>query len=340
MSAVADARRRRFLGLLWAAAASSLFAGGGLLTLQDKRSGGQDNGKLLFPQLEARKASINSITIASEAIRFSMLRSGSAWVMPHRDNFPVQQGQIDSLLNFLAGVTDSQPRTADPALFDSLSVANPEDFGNGTRISLVDSAGASALEVLVGQRGQTVYLRKAGDNQVYRAVARLGDLLEPAAWLDLEFPDIDPETIISANANGVEIVRRSDGGFTPASGMPNANATATALAVTDFHPVDVRRATSGRAVSSHVWTLENGQSVVIETIGLDRGAGWVRVAANIAPGSSAAASAAVAELNRKADGWEFLLPAPSFGNLTFPPDAILTGPQASPVDPATLQSED
>lgn len=340
MSAVADARRRRFLGLLWAAAASSLFAGGGLLALQDQRSGGRDNGKPLFPELEARKASINSITIASQAVRFSMLRSGDGWVMPQRDNFPVQQGQIDSLLNFLAGVTDSQPRTADPALFDSLSVANPEDFGNGTRISSVDSTGAGALEVLVGQRGQAVYLRKAGDNQVYRAIGRLGDLREPAAWLDLEFPDIDPETIISANANGVEIVRRPDGGFTPVGGMPNANATATALAVTDFSPVDVRRATGGRVVSRHVWTLQNGQSVEIETVARDGGAGWVRVAASISPDASASAGAAVADLNRKADGWEFLLPAPSFGNLTFSPDAILTGPQANPLAPTTLQSED
>lgn len=339
MSAVADAHRRRLLGLLWAAAASSLIAGGGLLALQDRQTGGPDKGKPLFPQLEAQKASIKSITIASQAVRFSLVRSGDGWVMPQRDNFPGQKGQIDSLLKFLASVTDGQPRTADPALFDSLSVANPEDFGNGTRISLVDSAGAGAVDVLVGQRGQTVYLRKAGDNQVYRAVGRLGHLGEPAAWLDLEFPDINPETIISANANGVEIVRRSDGGFTPAGGMPNANATATVLAVTDFHPVDVRRATEAPAVSSHVWTLQNGQTVEIQTAARDRGAGWVRVAASISPGASAAASAAVAELNRKADGWEFLLPAPLFSNLTFLPDAILNGPQANPVDPTTLESE-
>ncbi|MCU0881129.1 MAG: DUF4340 domain-containing protein [Hyphomonadaceae bacterium] len=334
-------RRRRTLATVWLLALSSIGLATGVSVLQTHTTG-PDRGKPVLAGVQRAETEASTIQVRLPAGVYTLARTPTGWVLRERGNYRVKPAAVEALLTALGGLRDGQKRTNDPALFDTLAVANPEDFGNGVRITVTGKTGTSLADVLVGQRGATFYVRQAGDNQVYRGSGRFPDLRQPAAWLDFDFPPVDPERIerLDATLGGMTyaVVRRPDGGFGPETGSGgtaasgNANATAAVLAVTGFQPEDVRQSgQSGPAVlASHVWQLRDGRTIGVDVVELDDNGGWVRTSASAPAGSSAAIRDWVGDWNGRADGRDMFLRSPVLAPFLFTKDQVETEPTGAP----------
>jgi hypothetical protein len=341
VSAYRQQRRQRLLGAVWLVGLSTLGLAAALSTVQ-LRAARPDTGRPVLAGLQQAASEAAAIRVRLPEGGFTLTRTPAGWVMAERGNQPARTAAVEELLSALAGLHDGQLRTADPALFDQLAVANPEDFGNGARVTITSRTGAGMADVLVGQRGATFYLRQAGETKVFRGSGRFPDLRQPAAWLDLDFPPVDPELIARLDSTRGDstyaIVRRVDGGFAPAlaSGEPapsgNANATAAVLAISGFQPEDVRPVAQGpeRRLASHVWQLRDGRTIGFDVLEIGAAGGWVETSASAPPGSPEALRTWVRDWNERSAGRAWFLRAPVLASFLLTKEQVETGPGATP----------
>jgi hypothetical protein len=284
------------------------------------------SGKVL-PKFSAQMRDIQTITIVWRDGRYDLVKQGSTWVMPQRGNYPVQAETLANLAKGLSELSYKTLRTSDPAQFARLGVGPPSASSPGALVSFKNPAGAILESLYIGRRGDTILVRKSGSNDVFEVSGTLPELGSPALWLDLQVIDIAPETIASVSGQRrgdarYDIVRRPDEGFAPVGGSANVTATAAAIALTKWAPVEVAlaRTLTGEPVATHVTRLRTG--LVISTSAYDAmGHNWVRLSAT---SDTADQIGAAATLNQRLEDWAFEVSAADFADLTFARAAIMS----------------
>jgi Domain of unknown function (DUF4340) len=323
-----QARARAALLLCIAALGTTLIAAGSFW-VQRSISGEKVIAGKVLPGFAADMPQVRTITIATENGPYNLVRQGATWVMPERGDYPIAAPALSELAKGLSDLTFKAARTSDPAQFARLSVDDPSPESHGVLVTMKGASGQILNSLYVGQKGEALFVRKAGSNDVFEAQGMLPDLKNAARWLDLKVVDVTAETIASVSGQRVgeghfDIVRRPDGGFAPVGGQANVTATTAAIALTKWAPLDVMAASSltQDSIASHVTTLRSGVTISV-TAYQENGRNWVVLSAD----SPADDQSGLGEkLNKRSDGWAFELGAVDFADFTFPKSAIINGP--------------
>jgi hypothetical protein len=314
--------------LLATALATSLLAVGSFW-LQRTITGEKTLSGKVLPDFAADMPQVRTISITTRDGPFNLVRKGTSWVMPERDDYPVAPDALAGLAKGLSDLTYKVARTSDPAQFTRLGVDDPGRTSEGVLVSLKGASNQLLDSLHIGMKGEAVFVRKAGSNDVFEATGKLPSLSAPALWLDLSVLAVTPETIASVSGQRTgqaryDIVRRPDGGFAPVGGLANVTATTAAIALTKWAPLDVMSANSltSDPIASHSTNLRDGTSITA-TAYQDRGRDWVVISAETSGDTS---NESAAKINRSTDGWAFELSPTDFADLTFPKSAIINGP--------------
>lgn len=321
--------RARAAGILASlAVVTSLMAVGSIWVQRSINGAPTMSGKVL-PDFTADMPQIRTITITTASGSYNLVRKGNLWVIPERNDYGVAPESLATLAKGLADLSYKAARTSDPAQFARLGVDEPGPKSDSVLVSLKGASSQLLSSLYLGQKGDAIFVRKAGSNDVFEAQGKLPELSTLRFWLDLKVIDITAETIASVSGQHgkdapFDIVRRPDGGFAPVGGAANVTATTCAIALTKWTPLDVMAASSltGEPIASHITNLRDGTSIRTQAYE-ESGRKWVVLSAQ---SSGDAQNEAVAKINLRTDGWAFELSATDFADLTFTKSAILKGP--------------
>ena len=149
----------------------------------------------------------NTVTVA---------RASEGWVLPNADDFPVNGGKIDEILEQIAGLDTRRLVASNPANFARLEVKD-DDF---RRKLTLDAGEASAVIYLGGSGGvDTVYARRAGEDHVYLGTGLNAWELstQVSTWLDASYVNVPPDDVLEIavhNAEGSFTFLRAGAGWT------------------------------------------------------------------------------------------------------------------------------
>ena len=120
-------------------------------TLQDETTAPQ-GGQLMFGDLLARVNDVVRVDVTSAGKTFKLLRADKgAWVMPSKNDFPVESSMVNRLLLGMANLERLQPKTGKAERFVELGLRDPAmEESNAVGFSLLDSAGSTVANVIVG----------------------------------------------------------------------------------------------------------------------------------------------------------------------------------------------
>lgn len=283
-----------------------------------------DKGERLLPDLAASADEIAAITVIGKDDATTLSRSGDTFV--DASGFPVSTEAVRDLLTSLSVLTIVENKTADPARYGDLDLAEPTaEEGGGTEIVLRDDAGEEIARIVagradysVGGRGGGQYVRTGGSDVSHLVRGSVEVPLTRASWFDAVLLEKDKDQIEAVTLtldNDQEIVfRRQDGMLAmvdqPADREIDAakrDRLANLLSKLDF--VDVRRSTAPDGEGRGVLRFETNDGLAITIVALsgqDQRDQWARISVE---SLSDEAKAAAEQLTRKVDGFEFRLPA-------------------------------
>ncbi len=138
------------------------------------------------------------------------------WVLPDKDNYPVQMSRVQDLLNGLKGINRNRLIARNPANHSRLRVASNDyerlitvELADGTKqvVYLGSASGASAAHVRLDGE-DTVYLTNALAS--WQVPARL------TSWINTTYFTVPRDRIVALqieNANGVFQLQKADDGW-------------------------------------------------------------------------------------------------------------------------------
>ena len=156
----------------------------------------------------------------------TIVRHRDGWTVAERDGYPVDAGQVRQLLIRLSEARTLEEKTADPAFYDRLGVADvTAESGSGVLIELEGGVDAS---LIVGKQeprsGRGTYVRRSESS----GSLLVNQILEPgttiADWVVRDIVDI-PETAVARidvlHADGDKVhVRRDESGTFVLANLP------------------------------------------------------------------------------------------------------------------------
>jgi Domain of unknown function (DUF4340) len=325
--------RGRTAAILVAGALVSTLLAAGSFWVQRTMSGEKQVSGKVLPDFTADMPQVRTIAMTTQQGSYNLVRAGTNWVMPERDNYPVAPAALAQLAKGLADLSYKSARTSDPSQFARLGVDDPGTDSDGVLVSLKGASNQLLNSLYIGTKAEAIFVRKAGSNDVFEADGKLPSLANLAFWLDLKVLDVTAETIASVSGQHAgearyDIVRRPDGGFAPVGGQANVTATTAAIALTKWAPLDVMAASalSRDPIASHATTLRSGVMINIAAY-QENDRNWVVVSA---ASNGEEPNEAASKLNQRTDGWAFELNATDFADFTFARTAVMSGPIEEP----------
>jgi hypothetical protein len=170
-------------------------------------------GTLVFPGLAPKLAAAKGVEITGKGQTLAIARAGAVWGLPDRGNYPVQQDKLRELLTGLTELRITEPRTADPALWERLGVGDPASAtSTADLVKVLDDKGDVLAQLIVGHRRvrtqgnvpESIYVRRPGENQSWLAEGRLPVDTDPQLWFDRDIANIDNKQVVSV------VVHRGD----------------------------------------------------------------------------------------------------------------------------------
>ncbi len=114
------------------------------------------DNELIVPGLKDRLNEIDSVSIASNDARISLVKDGDAWSVPEKSGYPAQVATLRQVLLAIADARKVEAKTSNAELYDRLGVQHPtEDGGSGTLVSA--SGGDFAFALILGDVAQGDY---------------------------------------------------------------------------------------------------------------------------------------------------------------------------------------
>jgi hypothetical protein len=334
-------RKRRNIAVLGALAVVSLLAAGLALQHRDAVVAPKSPPHLLFPVLGLHLNEVSRIRIASK-------KGGSfevvfvpekGWVLPGRANYPASFEVVKKTLTALAALETIEPKTDRADLYHFVDLDAPP-AGNGVALEVTGEKGRVLAALVVGKSAPLgddvgLFVRKAGEAQSWLAKSPAEIPAAPSGWMDKTVMNVDRARVAAvevrpASGPGYDVSRAkpSDPGFLIA--LPKGRelayegaADTAAAAVADFGFDDIlpAGAVDFTGAARVVTRTFDGLSVTIDLKkqGEDN---WARVYATAGPGKPQAARDAH-DINARAAGWAFKLPAYKAAMLAAPLESLL-----------------
>lgn len=276
------------------------------------------SGKPLLPDLKAVANDITEIRLTrpAEDEAVTLLKRNGKWVVGSRNDYAADLARLRQLIIALADAEVVEEKTSNPELYAKLSVGDPEQGGDGTKVSLTGSG--FSYDVILGNtaQGKNRYARVAGETASY-LVNQNPELPDSAGdWLAPDIVDVgasDVWRVVIAHADGETItVEKSDQEQTDfdVSGVPEGrelsyatvgNGIAGALAKLELDDVRVR--VDAPAVTTTAYETWDGLKVTADIVS-DEETSWISFSAELANEESGA-SETVAEINERVSGWQY-----------------------------------
>ena len=163
-------------------------------------------GARVFPDLAAKLGDAARIEIQHGAVTLHLARdarqASSLWGIPDRDGYRALQDKVHELLTGLTELRLDERRTADPASYARLGVADPGKGSDATLVRVLDDKGGVIAALIAGhartaQRGNadTLYVRRPGEAQSWLADGRLAATADAQDWLDRSIVSIDGKQV-------------------------------------------------------------------------------------------------------------------------------------------------
>jgi hypothetical protein len=195
---------KTFLILLVAAAVLAALSfwrlGGG------EHTGEVEMGAKLFPGLPVNQAA--KVVIASAGRRVTLVKGDKLWQVQERGGYPADFTELRDMVIKLSKLKIGRSFAGTPDSLTRLSLLTPsasKATGQGTRITLSDSAGKVLADVILGRTRKTEdggiggqYLKKAGTDTVYLVDRNFRFLkTSPDQWLKKRILNIKADDVAS-----------------------------------------------------------------------------------------------------------------------------------------------
>ncbi len=288
--------------------------------------------RLFFPDLAQQANRVAHIRIRSGKGTVDIVfKPEKAWVVATHDDYPASHEEVRETIVGLAELTTLERKTARPDWLSYVDLISPAHGGNGREITLMDDKGAVLASLIAGKTADIgdpsgaigLFVRRPGETQSWLVRSVFEPKSDPTDWLDKEVMTIDRARIAQTDVDPISgpyyMVRRdkpSDADFELAE-LPKGRELAyegaldgIAAAVVDFSFDDVRPAKdfdfSDPARTTRVVTKTfDGLTVTVNVIQPGQEY-WASISAE---GAGADAQREARDINGRASGWAYKLPA-------------------------------
>ena len=273
-------------------------------------------GTLVFPGLAAKLQQAARVEITSKGQTLAITRKGDTWGLPDRGNYPVQQDKLREVLTGLTELRLTEPRTAEPSLYERLGVGDPgAATSTANLVRVLDGSGHAIAELIVGHRRvrtqgnvpEGIYVRRPGEAQSWLAEGRLPVDADPQLWLDRDIANIGAAKVSSVLVNrGDEALQFGRDGEKPVLKTPEEHPKLDDYRVEDVFRAletltltDVRPAAQepGEKIGTATFATADGTVVDATVFRADKDI-WVQLAVH---GDNAEAK----QLSARTAGWTF-----------------------------------
>lgn len=236
----------------------------------------KEYGQPVLPGLTQKVNDIATIEINSGGAISTVKKTGSAWVLQEKGNYPVKVEKVKEVLVGLAQLKELEPKTSKKDRYEEVGVQDPPlapappkpppaegDAPEAPKptpslVTLKDASGAAVASVVVGQQRfgtpPSVFVRKAGDAQTWLASGEVQIPKEMTAWFDTQVINLPRDRMKKASVTQgkegavplvVQREKKDDANFI-VEGIPegralkapgSGDATATALSYVNFDDV-------------------------------------------------------------------------------------------------------
>ncbi len=201
-----DPKRRQVYILLGATAVALALATAAVFQ-QSSSTAPQFQQHPFFPGFSDRLAQLGEIAIASKTGSFHVRLQQGKWVIPERNNFPADPGQVRSTALGLADLTVLEPKTGRADWLSYVGLIAPDKGGDAVDVKLSDNAGKPIGELLAGHTQgaaddlgrNTLYVRHPDENQSWLARGSLTLKSNVTDWLDRNVLNIARDRIKGAS---------------------------------------------------------------------------------------------------------------------------------------------
>jgi hypothetical protein len=296
---------------------------------QNRWSQPKVSGTSLFPGLAAQSARIARIELSQGDRALALARDKESWVLADRGGYPAKIDAVRALLVKMAQAELVEGKTRNKERYGQLELEEPTAKDAKSRLlRLTDDKGEVIAEAIVGKKrfdafgaskGGT-YVRKPGDAQTWLSNADLDVSVAVRDWvqpglLDLAAPKIAKLTVEIAGEEPLVIARdAADANKHALAGIPEgkklkegAGIDSIVRAAGSIDLEDVRKPPAAPGGEAGVARIEadGGLSVTLRLRkeGEDY---WLALEAG---GSEGDAKKTVDDIMRRAQGWEFKIPA-------------------------------
>ncbi len=241
-----------------------------------------DDSSLLLPDFAEQANELDEIRISgAENPEGTTIRRSDAggWVVSGQHDYPADLAKLRQLVIALSEATIVEEKTSNPEYYEHLGLGDPDDGGNGTKVTA--SAGDATSTVIFGEtaQGERRYARNPETAASY-LVDRNPELpLTSTAWLEPNVADVLPGDIsrmVITHADGerVELAKGEvDSADYAAVNLPEGrelnypsigNGIAGALGGLTLE--EVRPASDAEPATTAVFTTKDGLEVTVRVI--------------------------------------------------------------------------
>ena len=327
-----DDPRRRNLAILSGVAVVVILLAALGLAHQASFEARHDKAVLFFPNLVPQIPRIAHIRIQSKkGVVDVVFKPEKTWVVTNKDDYPASHDQVRATVVALGTLSTLEKKTARADWLHYIDLNSPERGGDGKLITLLDDKGGVIASIITGKTEDIgdsegaigLFVRRPGETQSWLARSFAEPKSDLGDWLEKQVMTIDrariSEAVVDPLSGPSYVVRRdkpSDADFKLTEipkdrelsydGAPDG----VAAAVVDFSFDDVKPARdfdfSNPFRASRVVTKTfDGLTVSVNVIqqGQDY---WATVSAD---GTGPDARNEAREINARASGWAYKLPA-------------------------------
>ncbi|NQD36989.1 DUF4340 domain-containing protein [Permianibacter sp. IMCC34836] len=141
----------------------------------------------LLPELKSELAAIDHIVLRHAGqVAIDLQRSGEHWQLVNRGNYPANVGKIRALLDNLSRADKQEAKTADPARYDKLGVAETSEKATLLTVMAGEKVVADLIVGTAVSRPAGHFVRAKNDPQSWLIDRELDVSKEASDWLRTE----------------------------------------------------------------------------------------------------------------------------------------------------------
>ncbi len=303
-------------------------------------------GQKLFPALLDSINDVSQLSIESAEGKVTLAKTGDAWGLAEKHDYPVDLEMVSSTLRGLALMETIEKKTSSAERYSALGVEGLGEGSSSTQVTLENASATVVANLIIGKHragragGDEFYVRKDGDSQTWLVSAPLKTNADASAWMDKQIVKI-PRTRVQAfsavHANGetLNLSKQSseeltftvhdlpeDRELSYAAVADSAATTLEWLNLEDVVPTAELELGNEWATKTTFWTFEGVRIEV--TVTEKDGSHWAQFVASfdadgaefaqaadtppIAIEETAAVTEEVATLNKRFSMWTYKLP--------------------------------